>query len=176
MDSFQDKLKEIRAFIFDVDGVLSPDSTPLDMFGDPVRTSNVKDGFAIRAALRKGFDIAIITGGCQERVRLRYRKLGVVHYYDNVSDKLNCLNDYLKETGIDPGTILYMGDDIIDFQVMQTVGLPVCPFDASAEIREIAKYISGFKGGDGCVRDVIEKVLKAQNKWIITEMYNQHTI
>ncbi len=173
MDSLSSLFKGIRAFIFDVDGVLSPDTTPLDKNGDPVRTANVKDGFAIRAAISKGYAVGIITGGCQERVKLRYRKLGVQHYYDNVPDKTTCLNDFVSKTTIQPFNILYMGDDIIDYEIMQRVGLPVCPLDAVQEIRELSKYVSGYRGGDGCVRDVIEKVLKAQDQWIIMDMFHQ---
>ena len=175
MDSLTPLFSGIRAFIFDVDGVLSPDSTPLDENGDPVRNANVKDGFAIRAAIGKGYTVGIITGGCQVRVKLRYRKLGVHFYYDNIRNKTIGLDDFINKTGIAPSEILYMGDDIIDYEVMQRVGLPVCPQDAVEEIKGIARYISSCKGGEGCVRDVIEKVLKARGQWIIGDFFHQQS-
>lgn len=166
MAFFKDELKRIQAFVFDVDGVLSMDTTPLNEEGDPVRTANVKDGYAIRGALSAGFQVAVITGGFVERVKLRYQKLGVVHYYDNVNDKVEFLDDFVSKTNIPYENILYMGDDLVDYKVMEKVGLPTCPVDAVPEIKEISKYISNKKGGQGCVRDVIEQVLRAQEKWM----------
>ncbi len=173
MDFFKDELKNIRAFIFDVDGVLSHDTSPLNEEGDPVRTSNVKDGFAIRNAINFGFPIAIITGGFLERVRLRHEKLGVQYYYEGVRDKSKCLHDFSQKTGIDSKYILFMGDDLVDYKVMTEVGIPVCPKDAVPDIKAISKYISDKNGGEGCVRDVIEQTLRAQNKWFTNDMlYN----
>ncbi len=173
MAFFKDELENIRAFIFDVDGVLSHDTSPLNEQGDPVRTSNVKDGFAIRNAISFGFPIAIITGGYIERVRLRHEKLGVKHYYEKVRDKSACLKDFSAKTGIDPKHILFMGDDLVDYKIMTEVGIPVCPIDAVADIKAISKYVSNKKGGEGCVRDVIEQTLRAQNKWFTKDMlYN----
>ena len=169
--NFKDELNHIKAFIFDVDGVLSQDITVLDRQGDPVRTANVKDGYAIRNALRLGFEIAVITGGFAERVKLRYQKLGITYYYDNVIDKTESLNHFISKTGIVPECILYMGDDLVDYQVMKIVGVPTCPVDASPEIKEISKYISGKKGGEGCVRDIIEQVLRVQGKWMDSESF-----
>ncbi len=170
MGFFKDELKNIRAFIFDVDGVLSRDTSSLNGDGDPVRTSNVKDGFAIRNAINFGFPIAIITGGNLERVRLRHEKLGVIHYYEKVRDKAECLNDFSKKTGIDAKQILFMGDDLVDYKIMKEVGMPVCPKDAVPDIKAISKYISDKNGGEGCVRDVIEQTLRAQNKWFTNDM------
>ena len=170
MDSFDEKLKNIKAFVFDVDGVLSLDTTPLNPEGDPMRTANVKDGFAIRNALYEGFQVAIITGGKVESVRLRHEKIGVKHYYEGTFDKISCLEDFLKKTGISKKEVLYMGDDLVDFHVMREVGLPVCPADAGDEIKSISKYISPQNGGEGCVRDVIEKTMLAQNKWFNGEI------
>jgi 3-deoxy-D-manno-octulosonate 8-phosphate phosphatase (KDO 8-P phosphatase) len=170
MGFFKEELKDIKAFIFDVDGVLSNDTSPLNKYGEPVRTSNVKDGFAIRNAVDFGFPIAIITGGNMERVRLRHEKLGVKYYYDKVRDKVDCLNDFMRKTGIEAKHILFMGDDLVDYKIMMEVGVPVCPKDAVADIKSISKYISDKNGGEGCVRDVIEQTLRAQNKWFTKDM------
>jgi 3-deoxy-D-manno-octulosonate 8-phosphate phosphatase (KDO 8-P phosphatase) len=174
MAFFKEELKNIKAFIFDVDGVLSRDTSPLNKNGDPVRTANVKDGFAIRTAIKHGFQLAIITGGYIERVRLRHEKLGVVHYYDDIRDKSECLNDFVRKTGIDAKNILFMGDDLVDYKIMTEVGIPVCPKDAVADIKAISKYISDKKGGEGCVRDVIEQTLRAQNKWFTNDLLIQN--
>jgi 3-deoxy-D-manno-octulosonate 8-phosphate phosphatase (KDO 8-P phosphatase) len=170
MAFFKDELKNIKAFIFDVDGVLSRDTSPLNEDGDPVRTANVKDGFAIRIAVNLGFPVAVITGGYIERVRLRHEKLGVIYYYDKVRDKVESLKDFTMKTGIDPQNILFMGDDLVDYKIMTEVGIPVCPKDAVADIKAISKYVSDKSGGEGCVRDVIEQTLRAQNKWFTQEM------
>ncbi len=171
MEFFKDELKNIKAFIFDVDGVLSNDTSPLNEDGDPVRTSNVKDGFAIRNAVNFGFPIGVITGGKIERVKLRHEKLGVKYYYDNVRDKTGCLMDFSEKTGIDPKNILYMGDDLVDYKIMTEVGIPVCPKDAVADIKAISKYISDKNGGEGCVRDVIEQTLRVHDNWFHEEAF-----
>lgn len=174
MGFFKEELKNIKAFIFDVDGVLSKDVSPLNEFGDPVRTSNVKDGFAIRNAINFGFPVAVITGGGLESVRLRHEKLGVKYYYHNARDKVKCLIDFSEKTGIATENILFMGDDLVDYQVMTMVGIPVCPKDAVADIKTISKYVSHKKGGEGCVRDVIEQALRAQGKWFTKDMLFQN--
>jgi 3-deoxy-D-manno-octulosonate 8-phosphate phosphatase (KDO 8-P phosphatase) len=155
----------IKAFLFDVDGVLSTDYSPLDETGEPMRTGNVKDGFAIRTAISSGYAVGIITGAHQERVKLRCKHLGIRLYYENVADKSACLDHFIGETGIPAANILYMGDDIPDYQVMRRVGIAACPADAIPEIQKISTYISGREGGRGCVRDVIERVLRSQHKW-----------
>jgi YrbI family 3-deoxy-D-manno-octulosonate 8-phosphate phosphatase len=160
-----------EAFIFDIDGVLSMDTSSLNSEGDPVRTANVKDGYAIRNAVKMGFPVAIMTGGKIESVRKRYEKLGVEYYYDNVSNKKDSLSDFMEKTGLNPAHILYMGDDLVDLEVMKTVGIPVCPVDAVNEIKSLSKYISPEKGGEGCVRDVIEKTLRAQNRWLLNKLH-----
>ena len=165
MTDFKEELKNIKAFIFDVDGVLSKDYSPIDKNGEPMRTTNMKDGFAIRVALKSGFHVAIITGGVAERVKLRYQKLGVKYFYDKVWNKMECFHDFLNKTGIDKSEVLYMGDDVLDYSVMMESGVATCPFDASSDIKAISKYISENKSGQGCVRDVIEQTLRAQNKW-----------
>jgi 3-deoxy-D-manno-octulosonate 8-phosphate phosphatase (KDO 8-P phosphatase) len=170
MDFFKEELLDIRAFVFDVDGVLSMDTSPLNEEGDPVRTANVKDGFAIRNAIEFGYPIAVITGGYIERVRIRYEKLGVKYFYDNARDKVKCLQDFLKKTGIKSKNVMYMGDDLVDYQIMSAVGIPACPKDAVSDIKAISKFISSKKGGEGCVRDIIEQTLRAQKKWFNSDM------
>jgi 3-deoxy-D-manno-octulosonate 8-phosphate phosphatase (KDO 8-P phosphatase) len=170
MGFFKEELLNVKAFVFDVDGVLSRDVSTLNEDGDPVRTANVKDGFAIRNAIDFGYPVAIITGGYIKRVRLRYEKLGVKFFYDRARDKVECLNDFLKKTGVDAEDVLFMGDDLVDYQVMSVVGIPTCPKDAVHDIKEISEYISDKKGGEGCVRDVIEQTLRAQNRWFTKDM------
>ncbi|MBN1338960.1 MAG: HAD hydrolase family protein [Bacteroidales bacterium] len=170
MTAFTEELKKVKAFVFDVDGVLSKDVSPLDPKGNPVRTANVKDGFAIRSAISLGYPVAVITGGFIKRVRLRHEYLGVKYYYEKVTDKVACLKDFCTKTGVPAGQVLFMGDDLVDYQVMQVSGMPVCPQDAAEDIKIISKYISPKIGGEGCVRDVIEKTLRAQGKWLLDGM------
>ena len=170
MTFFKDDLKNVRAFIFDVDGVLSKDVSPLNAQGDPVRTSSIKDGFAIKNAIDFGYPVAIISGGFLERVRLRYERLGVRFFYGNVADKTRALSDFIEKTGIERENILFMGDDLVDYNIMLQIGFPVCPNDAVAEIKAISRFISPKNGGEGCVRDVIEQTLRSQNKWFTKEM------
>lgn len=151
--------------LFDVDGVLSSDTSPIDVNGDPMRTANVKDGFAIRLALEGGYTIGVITGGAQNAVKLRHQKLGVVYYYENVRDKTASLDDFISKTGIPASEILFMGDDLVDYDIMKKIGIATCPSDAVPEIKLISRYVSDRKGGEGCVRDVIEQVMRAQGKW-----------
>ena len=165
----------VKAFAFDVDGVLSCDTSPLNDEGNPMRTANVKDGFAIRNAILLGFPIAIITGGNMKGVRLRHEKLGVKYIYDNVRDKIESLYDFILKTGIESERILFIEDDLVDYKIMREIGFPACPNDAVEEIRSISKYISPYNGGEGCVRDVIEKVLKSQNKWFTNDFLIQNS-
>lgn len=165
MTFFKEKLKNIKCFIFDVDGVLSSDTSPLDENGDPVRTANIKDGFALRYALLNGYQIGIITGANTPRVKLRYQNLGVEHIYLNAFNKIECLDDLLAKTGLLKSEILYMGDDLVDLQIMQQIGIPTCPVDAVPEIKAVSLYISDKKGGEGCVRDVLEQAMRSQGKW-----------
>jgi 3-deoxy-D-manno-octulosonate 8-phosphate phosphatase (KDO 8-P phosphatase) len=170
MTFFKEKLKNIKALIFDVDGVLSMDVSPLDENGDPVRTANVKDGFAIRYALQNGFKVAIITGANTQNVKLRYKKLGVDFIFLNSFNKTECLAEIIEKTGLQKEEMLYMGDDLVDFPVMKEVGIATCPIDAVPEIKAISQYISDKKGGEGCARDVIEQVMRSQGKWFGQEI------
>jgi 3-deoxy-D-manno-octulosonate 8-phosphate phosphatase (KDO 8-P phosphatase) len=170
MAFFKEELMNVKAFVFDVDGVLSRDISPVDENGEPMRTTNVKDGFAIRNAILNGYPIAIITGGKNKTIEKRFQKLGVEKIYLSVDDKLECFKKWMAETGIKAHEVMYMGDDLPDYNVMASVGVPTCPADAVTEVKSISKYISDSKGGEGCVRDVIEQVMRAQGKWINTNV------
>ncbi len=159
-------LNKIKAFAFDVDGVLSPSTIPMHISGEPLRMVNIKDGYAIQLAVKMGFPIAIITGGNTEAVRKRFEGLGVKDIFLGASAKLPIYESWLKKYQLCDEEVLYMGDDIPDIEIMRRVGLAVAPRDAAVDILEIAHYISTFDGGMGCAREVIEQVLRAQNKWM----------
>lgn len=159
-------LKKIRAIIFDVDGVLSAETIPLHLSGEPMRTVNIKDGYAIQLAVKQGLRIVILTGGTTQSVQIRYERLGVTDIFMGCSVKIKVYNDFLTKYDLKDKDILYMGDDIPDYEIMSRCGCPCCPVDACADIKSISKYISNYRGGYGCARDVIEQVLRAQGKWL----------
>lgn len=159
-------LKKIRAIIFDVDGVLSAETIPLHLSGEPMRTVNIKDGYAIQLAVKQGLRIVILTGGTTQSVQIRYERLGVTDIFMGCSVKIKVYNDFLAKYDLKDEDILYMGDDIPDYEVMSRCGCPCCPADACPDIKSISKYISDYRGGYGCARDVIEQVLRAQGKWL----------
>lgn len=159
------KLKEITTFIFDVDGVLTTGDVIAAESGELLRTFNIKDGYAMQLAVKKGYHVCIISGGRGQAMEKRFQGLGISEVFLGVSDKVVVFEDYLLRNQINASEVLYMGDDIPDLYVMQRVGLPSCPADASIDIKAISAYISPFKGGCTAVRDVIEKVLKLQGKW-----------
>lgn len=171
MGSINYDLKKIKAFVFDVDGVLSCNFIPLYPNGDPMRTVNIKDGYAMQLAIKKGYQIAIITGAYTEAVNVRYSRLGITYIYTRSAVKINDFYDFLEKTGLKADEVLYAGDDIPDYEVMQSVGLPVAPADAASEIKNIAKYISPYNGGQGVARDVIEQTMKAQGHWMGDEAF-----
>ncbi|MBN1924196.1 MAG: 3-deoxy-D-manno-octulosonate 8-phosphate phosphatase [Prolixibacteraceae bacterium] len=173
MAFFKEELLDVKAFVFDVDGVLSRDISPLDENGEPTRTVNVKDGYAIRNAVVNGFPVAIITGARNENVRKRFQYLGVEYIYLAVKDKMACYDDFVEKSGVDDANILFMGDDLPDLGLMLRSGIPTCPYDAVTEIKTVSKYISDRNGGEGCVRDVIEQVLRAHGKWNSTPSFKQ---
>lgn len=164
-------LSKIKTFIFDVDGVLSKQTINLSTEGEPLRTANIKDGYAINLAIRNGYGMAIITGGNTKSVRARYEALGVKDIYMKSIIKMTDFLHYLEKTGYKTEEIVYIGDDIPDYHVMLQVGLPVAPADAAPEIKEISKYVSRFDGGEGVARDVIEQVLRVQGKWMNEEAF-----
>lgn len=171
MSTINYDLTKIRAFVFDVDGVLSRDVVSLHPNGDPMRTVNIKDGYAMQLAVKLGYQVAIITGGYTDSVRIRFERLGVQHIYMRSAVKINDYQDFLNKTGLKPEEVMYSGDDIPDYEVMRLAGLPVAPADAAPEIKSIAKYISHKNGGDGIARDVIEQTLKAQGRWMRGEAF-----
>ena len=159
-------LKKIKAMIFDVDGVLSCNVMPMAEDGNPVRTVNVKDGYAMQLAAKSGLLMSIITGARVASVAKRFEYLGIKDVYIASSVKINDFNDFVGKYNLKSDEILYMGDDIPDYQGMKLVGLPCCPADAAPEIKAISKYVSPIKGGYGCVRDVVEQVLKEKKLWL----------
>ncbi len=165
--SYKEYLQHITTFIFDVDGVLTDGTVIINTDGELLRTMNIKDGYALKAAVEQGYNVCIISGGKNEGVRQRLKGLGIKNIYLGAHQKVDQLKEYLDSNSIKLENVLYMGDDIPDLPVMKMVGLPTCPQDAVAEVREISKYISFKKGGKGSVRDVIEQVLKVQGKWIL---------
>lgn len=166
MSNFKEELSKVRAFIFDVDGVLSDAKIYLHPEEGLMRSMNIKDGYAIQYAIRKGYPVGIITGGNSRTVEERFRNLGVSDIYLESKKKTENLRDFLSKHELNPEDVLYMGDDLPDYLVMQEVGFPVCPSDAVEEIKSISVYISDKSGGEGCVRDVIEQVLRLQGKWM----------
>ena len=159
-------LSKIKALVFDVDGVLSTNTVPMDADGQPLRTLNIKDGYSIQLAAKMGLQLGIITGGKGEQVRKRYEGLHVQHIYIASSIKIHDLHDLMQKAGVTPEEVLYMGDDIPDYEVMKRCGCPCCPADAAPEIKDASVYISHLNGGYGCGRDVVEQVLRAQGKWM----------
>ena len=157
---------KITTFILDVDGVLTDGSVQSFANGEHARTFFIKDGYAMEKALQSGYNIIIISGGFEKGVENRLKFLGVKDIFLGVKDKLSLFNTYKVEKGIAEDQILYMGDDIPDYKMLKLVGLPTCPNDAANDIKEICQYISPYNGGRGAVRDVIEKVMKSQGKWL----------
>lgn len=162
-------LKRIKALVFDIDGVLSAETIQVGADGLPMRTVNIKDGYALQLAVKMGLHVAIITGGHSEAIRMRYEGLGIRDIYMHAAVKTREFSLLLEKYGLQPEEVLYMGDDIPDYEVMTRCGLPCCPADAAPEIKSISTYISHRNGGYGCGRDVTEQVLKAQGKWMAHE-------
>lgn len=157
--------QKITTFVFDIDGVLTDGTLLVMPDGLMVRRMNIKDGYALQLAIKKGYNVLVISGGNAPAVEERLNKLGIQDVYMRVEDKLSVLQNYIQIHNITVGQVLFMGDDIPDLEVMNLAGLPCCPADAVIEVKGISKYISPFKGGEGCVRDVVEKVLKLRNDW-----------
>lgn len=164
--SYKEYLHQITTFIFDVDGVLTDGTLKITSDGHMHREMNVKDGYALKTALNEGYNVCIISGGTDEGVRIRLQGLGITDIHLGAHHKTTQLEAYIKTNNLQSENILYMGDDLPDYPVMKMVGLPACPQDAVKEIKEVSKYISHKNGGKGCVRDVIEQVLKVQGKWM----------
>ena len=159
----------VTTFVFDIDGVLTDGSLLLTEDGHMLRTMNIKDGYALQLAVKKGYKVWIISGGKSEGTRIRLNKLGIQEVHIGIEHKKDLLNDLATRFNVTKEQMLYMGDDIPDYIAMQLCGLPCCPNDAVPEIKQVVKYISPFNGGKGCVRDVIEKVLKLNGHWDLHE-------
>ncbi len=160
-----DKLKAVRAFILDVDGVMTDNIVHVTESGEQLRRMNIRDGLGIKIALKNGFPVCIITGGRSQGVIKRLSGLGVEHIYSGIEDKWPVFVQFLQTFGLKAAEICYMGDDLPDLQILRKVGLSACPADSVPEVLNTVDYISPVAGGGGCVRDVVEKVLKSQGKW-----------
>lgn len=171
MVNFKEALNNVKAFVFDVDGVFTDGTVYLDPSGEMVRSMNIKDGYAVQYCIKKQYPVGIISGGNSESVRSRFRRLGITDIYLKSRSKMDDLEDFMFKYNILAENILYMGDDIPDHQIMSKIGVPTCPADAVQEIKSISLYISDKKGGEGCVRDVIEQVLKLHGQWVDQEAY-----
>ncbi len=159
-------LNKIKTVVFDVDGVLSRQTITLSSTGEPLRTVNIKDGYAIQLAQKMGIRVAILTGGNTEAIRLRYKNLGVDDIFLGAAVKITTYRGYLEKYGLSEEEVVYVGDDIPDYEVMCHCGCPCCPADACPDIKGISIYVSSAQGGDGVGRDILEQVLRAQGKWL----------
>ena len=161
-----EKFQKITTLMFDVDGVFTDGNLIVTENGDMLRAMNARDGYAVKRALEMGFRVVIITGGDSIGVEKRFHKLGVSDVFLKISDKLIKYKEFLKINAIPHDEIMYMGDDILDLELLKNIFLPVCPRDACHEVLEASEFISNFDGGKGCVREIVEKVLSSQNKWL----------
>ena len=172
MESFLSKLKDITTFVFDVDGVLTDGSVLITDTGEQARAFNIKDGYALQLAVKCGYNVCAISGSRSKIAIIRLNSLGIKDVFVGANRKVDKMKVYMEEKHVIGSNVLYMGDDIPDLGAMKLVGLPVCPADAAEEIKEASLYVSPLPGGRGCVRDVIEKVLKVQGKWMSEESYS----
>ncbi|MCQ2268416.1 MAG: HAD hydrolase family protein [Bacteroidaceae bacterium] len=159
-------LTKIKAIIFDIDGVLSAETITLHPQGDPLRTVNIKDGYAIQLAVKMGLHIAILSGAHTESLRKRYEGLGVPDIYLKAAVKINVYEEFMRKYALLDENVIYVGDDIPDYEVMCKCGCPCCPADAAPEIKQISTYVSHKNGGYGVGRDIVEQVLRSQGKWM----------
>jgi 3-deoxy-D-manno-octulosonate 8-phosphate phosphatase (KDO 8-P phosphatase) len=172
MKNYKELLSKVNTFIFDYDGVLSDGSIITLDDGEAYRTTNVKDGYAIQLARKKGYRIAVISGARAECMMHRLTALNITDVFLGIENKVEIFRTYLITNSLKRENVLFMGDDIPDYEVMLASGVPTCPADAAEEIKNISSYISHFPGGKGCVRDVIEQVLKVQGKWMNDDAYH----
>ena len=163
--SYKTFLKDITTFIFDVDGVLTDGTVQVTSEGEHLRTMSVKDGYALKTAVQKGYTVCIISGGSNEGVRSRLAGLGVQHIYLGTSQKEVPFEEFLNATKINTENVLYMGDDIPDIPPMKRVAIAACPQNAVPEVKSVSNYVSHKNGAEGCARDVIEQVLKVRGDW-----------
>ena len=160
-------LNNVRAFIFDIDGVMTNGKVLITTDGEALREINTRDGYALKHASRKGFKIGVISGGKNQSVKRRLELIGVNKVYIGINEKEKAFSDFINTFKIEPEQVLYMGDDIPDITVMEKVGVATCPQDAVSDIKKISHYVSHKNGGEGCVREIIEQVMRVQNKWYV---------
>ena len=172
MANYKELLKHINTFIFDYDGVLTDGSVVTTNDGEAYRISSVKDGYALQLAAKKGYKVAVISGARSEAMRHRMKALLITDVFMGIEKKSETFREYMENHGLKPQNILYMGDDIPDYEVMKMASVSACPADAAEEIKAVAHYISHLNGGKGCARDVIEQVLKVQGKWMNDDAYH----
>lgn len=168
MLNFKEKLNKITTLMFDVDGVFTDGKVLVMENGEVVRNVFSKDGYAIHLAIQKKYTLVIISGGNNVAIKNMLHRLGIEHIFINQHDKLQCYKDFIYEHGINDEQVMYMGDDLPDYEIMNRVGVAACPNDSATEIKSICSYISPKKGGEGCVRDIIEQVMRVQGQWEIT--------
>ena len=169
MLNFKERLNKVTTLMFDVDGVMTDGKVLVMESGEMVRNMNSKDGYALHQANGKSYRIVVISGGNNVAIQKALARTGVTDVFINQHDKLACYTEYLKVNNLTDEEVLYMGDDLPDHEIMSRVGVAVCPKDAAGEIKLISHYVSGKKGGEGCLRDVIEQVMRAQGKWEIVK-------
>lgn len=171
MGKFKEELNHVKAFVFDIDGVFTDGKIYILHDGKQMRSMNVKDGYAVHFAAKKNYPIGIISGGKCESVRSRFDDLGVKDVYIASHDKRKDFAHFLEKHNLEAKDVLYMGDDLPDYMIMKMVGVPTCPADACEEIKSISHYVSDKKGGEGCIRDIIEQTLKTQRVWMDTDAF-----
>ncbi len=170
--NYKAKLHDIKAFVFDFDGVMTDGSVWTVNDTDLVRCGNTKDGYAIQYAVKKGYTIALISGATAKSINLRMQSLGVTQIYTGCPNKLKTYREFLKANNLEEHQVVCMGDDIPDFEIMSHCGVAACPADAATEIKEIADYISLYKGGQGCVRDILEQTMRLQGQWFHPDAFS----
>ena len=167
--SYKEKLIKIKNFVFDVDGVFTDGSIIVDNSGNELRVFSTRDGIAVKLATDKGYNFCVISGGKNEGVRKRLNRLGIKNVHLGVNNKMEVFKSFMNDNNLKTSETMFMGDDIPDIQILKMVGLSCCPNDAAKEVRELVDYISIKKGGEGCVRDIIEQILTIQKNWIENE-------
>ena len=167
--NYKTLLNNVRAFVFDVDGVMTNGKVMITSEGEMYREMDTRDGFALKYALLKGFKIGIISGGTNEGVKKRLELLGVNKVYLGIHEKDIAFDDFVSTFNINPDQVLYMGDDVPDVPVMEKVGVSTCPQDALPDVKRVVDYVSHKKGGDGCVREIVEQVMRVQDKWVFSK-------
>lgn len=172
MGNFKEDIAKIRAFAFDVDGVFTDGGITITPDGDFMRTYNAKDGYAVAYAIKHNYPVAIITGGKGVALETRFKMLQVHNFWMGCNDKIKALEEFMAEHDLKAEEVMFMGDDLPDIECMSRVGMPVAPADAAPEVISASRYVSRFDGGKGCVRDVVEQVLRARGDWGYTKGFN----